>query len=117
MPDPTELGQVLDQVIASLEEQAQPQPQRIARSECCGARAVTAGKPGSTQWHVCPHCCEPCDVYYHDSKPTQPQPQPANTSKLNRVINKVTGAELWVTNDQLKIIKSHKNADKFEVAK
>jgi hypothetical protein len=69
-PIPEELGQVLDQAIAILEEQAQPQ--RIARSKCCGARAVTAGKPGSTQWHVCPHCCEPCDVYYHDSKPTQP---------------------------------------------
>jgi hypothetical protein len=70
MPDPTELGKAIDQVIAILQEQVQPQ--RIARSECCGARAVTAGKPGSTQWHVCPHCCEPCDVYYHDSKPTQP---------------------------------------------
>jgi hypothetical protein len=69
MPDPTELGKAIDQVIAILEEQAHPQ--RIARSECCGARAVTF-KPGSTQWYVCPHCCEPCDVYYHDSKPTQP---------------------------------------------
>jgi hypothetical protein len=71
MPEPTELGEAIDQAIAILEQQAQPQ--RIARSNCCGARAVTAGKPGSTQWHVCPHCCEPCDVYYHDSKPTQPQ--------------------------------------------
>jgi hypothetical protein len=57
---------------AEVERLRDEQPQRIARSECCGARAVTAGKPGSTQWHVCPHCCEPCDVYYHDSKPTQP---------------------------------------------
>jgi hypothetical protein len=62
MPDPTELGQVLDQVIAILEEQAQPQT--IARSECCEVPAVTAGKPNSTQWHVCPHCCQPCDVYF-----------------------------------------------------
>jgi hypothetical protein len=71
MIDPMDLVEAIDQVIAILEEQAQPQ--RIARSECCGARAVTAGKPNSTQWHVCPHCCEPCDVYYHDSKPTQLQ--------------------------------------------
>jgi hypothetical protein len=69
MPDPTELGQAIDQVIAILEKQAQPQT--IARSECCDAPAVLEGKPGSTQWYACPHCCAPCDVYYHDSKPTQ----------------------------------------------
>lgn len=71
MPDPTELGQAIDQVIALLEKQAHPQ--RIARSECCEAPAVVAGKPGSTQWHVCPECCQPCDVYYLYNEPAQPQ--------------------------------------------
>ena len=40
-------------------------------SDCCEAPAVVAGKPGSTQWHVCPECCQPCDVFYQDN--TQPQ--------------------------------------------
>jgi hypothetical protein len=40
------------------------QPQTIARSECCEVPAVTAGKPNSTQWHVCPQCCQPCEVYF-----------------------------------------------------
>jgi hypothetical protein len=62
MPDPTELGQAIDQAIAFLEEQAQPQS--IARSECCEVPVVTAGKPNSTQWHVCPQCYQPCDVYF-----------------------------------------------------
>lgn len=35
-------------------------------SDCCEAPAVVAGKPGSTQWHVCPECCQPCDVFYQD---------------------------------------------------
>jgi hypothetical protein len=61
-PVPEELGQVLDQVIAILEKQAQPQT--IALSECCEAPAVVKGKPNSTQWHVCPQCCQPCDVYF-----------------------------------------------------
>jgi hypothetical protein len=61
-PVPEELGQVLDQVIAILEKQAQPQT--IARSECCEVPAVTAGKPNSTQWHVCPQCFQPCEVYF-----------------------------------------------------
>ena len=46
-------------------------PQSIALSDCCEAVAVVAGKPGSTQWYVCPQCCQPCDVYYQD-KNTQP---------------------------------------------
>jgi hypothetical protein len=70
MPDPTELGEAIDQVIAILEEQAQPQT--IVLSDCCEVPAVTAGKPNSTQWHVCPECCQPCDVFYQDNKPTQP---------------------------------------------
>jgi len=69
MPDPTELGKAIDQVITLLEEQAHTQ--RIARSECCEAPAVVAGKPGSTQWHVCHECCQPCDVFYQDNT-TQP---------------------------------------------
>lgn len=32
-------------------------------SDCCEAPAVVAGKPGSTQWYVCPQCCQPCDVF------------------------------------------------------
>ena len=48
------------------------QQQSIAFSDCCEARAVVAGKPNSTQWYVCPQCCQPCDVYYQD-KNTQPQ--------------------------------------------
>jgi hypothetical protein len=62
MPNPTELGEAIDQAIAILEEQAHPQT--IARSECCEVPAVTAGKPNSTQWHVCPECCQPCEVYF-----------------------------------------------------
>jgi hypothetical protein len=41
-------------------------------SDCCEAPAVVAGKPNSTQWYVCPQCCQPCDVYYQD-KNTQPK--------------------------------------------
>ena len=52
---------------------AVPQQQGIALSDCCEAVAVVAGKPGSTQWYVCPQCCQPCDVYYQD-KNTQQQP-------------------------------------------
>jgi hypothetical protein len=70
MPDPTELGQVIDEVIALLEAQAQPQS--IARSECCDAPAVVAGKPGSTQWYACPECHDPCDVFIRTT--IQPQP-------------------------------------------
>jgi len=62
MPDPTELGKAIDQVIDILEEQAQPHT--IARSNCCEAPALTACRPNSTQWHVCPECCKPCDVYF-----------------------------------------------------
>jgi hypothetical protein len=71
MPNPTEIGEVIDQVIAILEEQAQPET--IALSECCQAQAVVAGKPNSTQWHVCPECCQPCYVFI---RTTQKQPQP-----------------------------------------
>ena len=39
------------------------QQQSIAFSDCCEARAVIAGKPGSTQWYACPECCQPCDVF------------------------------------------------------
>lgn len=60
-PIPEELGQVLDQVIKILEQQQQQQS--IAFSDCCEARAVIAGKPGSTQWYACPECYEPCDVF------------------------------------------------------
>ena len=40
-------------------------------SYCCEAKAVVAGKPGSTQWYVCPECCEPCEVF----RTTTQQPQ------------------------------------------
>lgn len=39
------------------------QQQSIAFSDCCEARAVIAGKPGSTQWYACPECYDPCDVF------------------------------------------------------
>ena len=42
---------------------AEQQSQSIALSDCCEAPAVVAGKPGSTQWYVCPQCCQPCDVF------------------------------------------------------
>ena len=42
---------------------AEQQSQSIALSDCCEAKAVVAGKPGSTQWYVCPQCCQPCDVF------------------------------------------------------
>jgi hypothetical protein len=41
-------------------------------SDCCEAPAVVAGKPNSTQWYVCPQCCQPCDVFYQDTN-TQPE--------------------------------------------
>lgn len=68
-PVPEELGQVLDQVIAILEDL----PKRVL-SECCQAPAVLAGKPDYSQWNVCPQCCQPCNVYYLYNEPTQPQP-------------------------------------------
>jgi hypothetical protein len=71
MPDPTELGEAIDQVIAILEKQAQPQI--IARSKCCRALAVFEGKPVSTKWYACPRCRKPCDVFYQDKRTTQPQ--------------------------------------------
>jgi len=72
MPDPTELGEAIDQVIAILEEQAQPQS--LALSMCCEARATTneLGRLGTTRWYVCSCCRKPCDVFYQDNKPTQP---------------------------------------------
>jgi hypothetical protein len=68
-PAPTELGQVLDQVIAILEELNTNKTTILntVLSDCCEVPAVVAGKPGSTQWHVCPECCQPCDVYYQDN--------------------------------------------------
>jgi len=58
-------------ILADEVERLRALPQSIALSDCCEAPAVVAGKPGSTQWHVCPQCCQPCDVYYQD-KNTQP---------------------------------------------
>jgi hypothetical protein len=64
-PVQKELGEAIDQVIAILED--------LPLSDCCQAPAVVAGKPGSTQWHVCPQCCQPCNVYYLYNEPVQPQ--------------------------------------------
>lgn len=36
-------------------------------SDCCEAKAVVAGKPNSTQWYVCPQCCQPCDVFIRET--------------------------------------------------
>ena len=47
-------------------------PQNAVLSGCCEAPAVVAGKPESTQWYVCQHCCQPCDIFYQD-KNTQPE--------------------------------------------
>ena len=58
-------------ILADEVERLRAEPQTIALSECCEAVAVVAGKPGSTQWHVCPECCQPCDVIYRDTN-TQP---------------------------------------------
>ena len=66
-PVPEELGQVLDQVIAILEEQAQPQS--LALSDCCEARVVVEGKPGSTQWYACSKCRNLCNVFYQHNTP------------------------------------------------
>ena len=46
---------------------ALPQTQSIALSDCCEAPAVVAGKPNSTQWYVCPQCCQPCDVFIRET--------------------------------------------------
>ena len=67
MPDPTELGEAIDQVIAILEEQAQPQS--LALSDCCEARVVVEGKPGSTQWYTCSKCRNLCNVFYQHNTP------------------------------------------------
>ena len=58
-------------ILADEVERLRAEPQSVALSECCEAPAVVAGKPNSTQWYVCPECCQPCDVYYQD-KNTQP---------------------------------------------
>jgi len=59
-------------ILADEVERLRAEQSRIAFSDCCEAPAVTAGKPGSTQWHVCPQCCQPCDIFYQDTQ-TQPQ--------------------------------------------
>jgi len=71
MPDTAEFGQVLDQVIALLEEKAQQQT--IVLSDCCQAKTGIGGRNsrGSTRWYVCTDCRKPCDVYYQEN-PTQP---------------------------------------------
>ena len=58
-------------ILADEVERLRALPQSIALSDCCEAPAVVAGKPGSTQWHVCPQCCQPCDIFYQDAN-TQP---------------------------------------------
>ena len=58
-------------ILADEVERLRAETKSIALSDCCEAPAVVAGKPGSTQWYVCPQCCQPCDVYYQD-KNTQP---------------------------------------------
>ena len=50
-------------ILADEVERLRAGQSRIALSDCCEATAVVAGKPGSTQWHVCPECCQPCDVF------------------------------------------------------
>ena len=71
-PVPEELGKVLDQVIAILEEQAQPQT--IFLSDCCQAKTGIGGRNsrGSTRWYVCTDCRKPCDVFIRTSQ-SQPQ--------------------------------------------
>jgi len=68
MIDPMDLVEAIDQVVGILEDL----PKRVL-SDCCQAPAVVAGKPNSTQWHVCPQCSQPCDVFYQDNETTQPQ--------------------------------------------
>ena len=58
-------------ILADEVERLRAEPQNAVLSNCCEAPAVVAGKPNSTQWYVCPQCCQPCDVYYQD-KNTQP---------------------------------------------
>jgi hypothetical protein len=67
--DPMDLVEVINQVIAILEDL----PKRVL-SECC-KKPVMFGKMGSTQWYGCLECCQPCDVYYLYNEPAQPQPQ------------------------------------------
>jgi hypothetical protein len=80
MPDPTELGKAIDQVIAILEKQAQTQS--IALSDCCDAPAIVVNKARPTQWHGCPQCCQPCDVFYQDINTTHNEQR----SSLERAI-------------------------------
>jgi len=56
---------------AEVERLRGAQPQTIVLSDCC-EKPVMFGKTGSTQWYGCPECCQPCDVFYQDNKPTQP---------------------------------------------
>lgn len=58
-------------ILADEVERLRAETKSIALSDCCEAVAVVAGKPNSTQWYVCPQCCQPCDVFYQD-KNTQP---------------------------------------------
>ena len=66
-----QIDQRIETLLEEQGKQNQPQPQTIALSECCEATAVVAGKPNSTQWYVCPQCCQPCDIFYQDIQ-TQP---------------------------------------------
>lgn len=76
MPDPTELGEAIDQVIKILEDL----PRRVL-SECCEAPAVLAGKPDYSQWYACSDCCNLTHVLIRTS---QPQPCPAIHKQLGR---------------------------------
>ena len=72
MPEPTELGEAIDQAIAILEKQAQPRT--LFFSDCCQAKTEIGGRNsrGATRWYVCTDCRKPCDVYYQDNETTQP---------------------------------------------
>ena len=50
-------------ILADEVERLRAEPQNAVLSDCCEAPAVVAGKPESTQWYVCQHCCQPCDVF------------------------------------------------------
>jgi hypothetical protein len=54
-------------ILADEVERLRAEPQTIALSNCCQATAVVAGKPNSTQWYVCPQCCQPCDVFIRET--------------------------------------------------
>ena len=62
-------------ILADEVERLRAQPQTADYvSGCCHAKTETAGHktPGIKVWFWCTSCRKPCDIFFRNSKPTQP---------------------------------------------